>query len=838
MNYALWEVIDNGATLSKTQVVDGVIAVMPITTVEEKVQRRLEVKARRTLMIAISNEHQLKFNSIKDAKQLLQKLVSHLELLGENLSQEDVNQKQLRSLSPKWNTHVVVWRNKVDLETMSMDDLYNNLKVYEPEVKGVNTANGVSSASTQVNITFSMNIDNLSDAIICAFLASQPNSSQLAHEDLEQIHLDDIEEGKKRIVLVETPAPTALVSCDGLGGYDWSDHEEVEPNYALMAYTSLTSDSKPVDENVKTKSSNEETKLVRKDDNKENNVTQPKIVKKTVRPNNVKKEFAKPRQQEKPTWKTVKKVKHNRQNTHRPRGNQRNWNNMMSQKLGSNFEMFNKACYGNQQIDLQGKGVIDIGLQSMKKLIEDMLLLEETPKERKSQEKVPLKLEEVVNTACYVQNRVLVVKPHNKTPYELFKADEGSKPDLLFDIDALTRTMSYELIVLDPKSSFDDGFKPSRDDEKKVDADLSKGSECNDQEKEKKVNSTNNVNTVSSTVNATGTNRVNVVGELLFDPDMPALLFLVYASFKDFMVYQMDVKSVFLYGKIKEKVYVYQPTRFVDPDFPDRVYKVEKALYRLHQAPGAWYETLSTYLLDNGFQRGKIEKKLFIKRYKGDILLFQVYVDDIIFGLTRKELCNAFERLMHEKFLMSSIGELTFFLGLQVKQKNDGIFISQDKYVAKILKKFGFIEVKNASTPMETQKPLLKDEDGEEVDVHMYRSMNGSLMYLTSSRSDIMFAVFACARYQVKPKVSHLYAVKRIFRYLEGHPKLGIWYPKDSPFDLVAYTDSDYARASLDRKSTTRGFQYHESRLISWPCKKQTVVSNSTTEAEYVAASS
>ncbi|GJT64749.1 putative ribonuclease H-like domain-containing protein [Tanacetum coccineum] len=267
-------------------------------------------------------------------------------------------------------------------------------------------------------------------------------------------------------------------------------------------------------------------------------------------------------------------------------------------------------------------------------------------------------------------------------------------------------------------------------------------------------------------------------------------LFLAYASFKDFVVYQMDVKSAFLYGKIEEEVYVCQPPGFEDPDFPDRVYKVEKALYGLHQAPRAWYETLSTYLLDNEFQRGKIDKTLFIKRYKGDILL------------------------------MSSMGELTFFLGLQVEQKKDGIFISQDKYVGEILKKFGFTKVKTASTPMETQKPLLKDEDGEEVDVHMYRSMIGSLMYLTSLRPDIMFAVCACARYQVNPKVSHLHAVKRIFRYLKGQPKLGLWYPKDSPFDLVAYTDSDYAGASLDRKSTTGGCQFLGCRLISWQCKK------------------
>ncbi|GKE95108.1 uncharacterized mitochondrial protein-like protein, partial [Tanacetum coccineum] len=151
-------------------------------------------------------------------------------------------------------------------------------------------------------------------------------------------------------------------------------------------------------------------------------------------------------------------------------------------------------------------------------------------------------------------------------------------------------------------------------------------------------------------------------------------------------------------------------------------------------------------------------------------------------------------------FQMSSMGELTFFLGLQVKQKEDGIFLSQDKYVTEILKKFGFTNVKTASTPMETQKPLLKDEDGEEVDVHLYRSMIGSLMYLTSLRPDIMFEVCACARYQVNPKVSHLHTVKRIFRYLKGQPKLGLWYPKDSPLDLVSYTDSDYVGASDDIK--------------------------------------
>ncbi|GKA00569.1 putative ribonuclease H-like domain-containing protein [Tanacetum coccineum] len=292
-------------------------------------------------------------------------------------------------------------------------------------------------------------------------------------------------------------------------------------------------------------------------------------------------------------------------------------------------------------------------------------------------------------------------------------------------------------------------------------------------------------------------------------------LFMAYVSFKDFVVYQMDVKSAFLYGKIEEEVYVCKPPGFEDPTFPDKVYKVEKALYRLHQAPRAWYETLLTYLLNNRFHRGQIDKTLFIKRQKDDILLVQVYVDDIIFGSTKKELSIEFEKLMHDKFQMSSMGELTFFLGLQVQQKHDGIFISQDKYVAEILKKFDFATVKTASTPMEPNKALVIDEEAKDVDVHLYRSMIGSLMYLTASRPDITFVVCVCARFQVTPKTSHLNAVKRIFRYLKGQPKLGLLYPKDSPFDLEAYSDSDYAGANLDRKSTIEGLSisWHEGRI-------------------------
>ncbi|GJV12723.1 putative ribonuclease H-like domain-containing protein [Tanacetum coccineum] len=186
-------------------------------------------------------------------------------------------------------------------------------------------------------------------------------------------------------------------------------------------------------------------------------------------------------------------------------------------------------------------------------------------------------------------------------------------------------------------------------------------------------------------------------------------------------------------------------------------------------------------------------------------------------------------------FLYGKIDEEVYVSQPPVTQKEDGIFISQDKYVAEILKKFDFANVKTASTPIETQKPLVKDEEASDVDVHLYRSMIGSLMYLTASRPDIMFAVCACSRFQVTPKTSHLSAVKRIFRYLKGKPKLGLWYPRVSSFDLESYSDSDYAGANLDRKSTTGGCQFLRRRLISWQCKKKTIMATSTTEAEYVA---
>ncbi|GJZ79166.1 putative ribonuclease H-like domain-containing protein [Tanacetum coccineum] len=1048
IDYSLWEVIEN------------------------------ELKARSTLLMGIPNEHQLMFNSIKDAKSLLQAVEK-----SESISQEDVNQKFLRSLSPEWNTHTIMWRNKPEIDTLSMDDLYNIQKIYEPEV-----TDGYA--------------NNEGKEIL------EEHWKEVFYEWAPRNQENKNKENTRRVVPVETTTSNALVSCDG-SSYDWSDQAEEGPtNFALMAYSSTNSEVstdsnclesvearllvykknkfvyeedikfirepiviKPIVENSEAKASEAKSKAVRKNngapiikdwmsDNKEDDVPQAKIKKKTFKPSFAKIEFVKPKQQEKTARKTVNHVEQNRQNIHTPRGNQRNWNNMMSQRLGSNFEMFNKACYvcgsfdhlhvdfprsiliksglvsvntarkvnvahikttvnaampmsylsktvhstvkrpihkntsfknsnfnqrvntikdknvntirpkavvnvlrpkavvnavkennfndvkasscwiwkpknkvldhGNPQMDLQDQGVIDSGcsrhmtgnmsyltdyeeidggyvafggnpkrgkitgrgtiktgnldfedgyferelkfnlfsvsqmcdkknsvlfndtecivlspnfkltdesqvllkvprknnmysvnlkniilkggltclfakatsnesklwhrrlghinFKTMNKLIKRNLVraerknrtLIEAARTMLADSKLPTTFwAEAVNTACYVQNKSM-----NYKPVVAGNQSNGNAGTKACDDAGKARMESvpgkdYILLPLwtaDPpfsqisKSSPDAGFKPSSDDGKKVDED-SRNSEGIDQEKEDNVNNTNNVN-------AANTNEVNAVCgktsiELPDDPNMPPLedivysdddedvgaeadmnnldafmpvspipttrvhkdhpveqiigdlnsapqtrrmtknleehgytqeewidydeafalvarieairLFLAYASFKDFVVYQMDVKSAFLFGKIEEEVYVCQPPGFEDPDFPDR--------------------------------RGKIDKTLFIRRDKGDIMLVQVYVDDIIFGSTKKSLCTEFETMMHKKFQMISMGELAFFLGLQVKHNENGIFISQDKYVIEILKKFGFIDVKRASTPMETQKLLLKDEDGKEVDV-------------------------------------------------------------------------------------------------------------------------
>jgi hypothetical protein len=315
-------------------------------------------------------------------------------------------------------------------------------------------------------------------------------------------------------------------------------------------------------------------------------------------------------------------------------------------------------------------------------------------------------------------------------------------------------------------------------------------------------------------------------------------MLLAYASHHNFKLQQMDVKSAFLNGPLNELVYVKQPPGFEDPNFPNHVYKLDKALYGLKQAPRAWYEHLRELLVDRGFEVGVIDPTLFTKRVGGELFICQLYVDDIIFGSINKSFNDEFAKLMTKEFEMSMMGELKYFLGFEIKQLQGGTFINQAKYTQDMLKRFELDQVKGAKTPMPTTSQLDLDPNGKAVDQKVYRSMIGSLLYLCASRPDIMLSVGICARFQAAPKECHLVAVKRIFRYLVHTPNFGLWYPKGASFDLLAYSDSDWAGDKVERKSTSGSCHFLGRSLVCWSSKKQNCVSLSTTEAEYIAAAS
>ncbi|GKB17825.1 retrovirus-related pol polyprotein from transposon TNT 1-94 [Tanacetum coccineum] len=255
-------------------------------------------------------------------------------------------------------------------------------------------------------------------------------------------------------------------------------------------------------------------------------------------------------------------------------------------------------------------------------------------------------------------------------------------------------------------------------------------------------------------------------------------ILLAIACANDFKLYQMDVKSAFLNGFINEEVYVAQPPGFIDFQKPNYVYKLKKALYALKQAHKAWYDRLKAFLIKHEYSIGMVDNTLFTKKSKSHLIIVQIYVDDIIFGSTSQNLCDDFAKIMHDEFEMSMMGELNFFLGLQIKQIEDGIFFNQSKYIKEMLKKFGLEDSKPTKTPMSTEIKLTKDGDADFMDSSKYRGMIGSLLYLTTSGPDIMFSVFLCACFQENPKTTHLEVVKRIFRYIRGTSHLGLWYPK------------------------------------------------------------
>nr|GEX93413.1 retrovirus-related Pol polyprotein from transposon TNT 1-94 [Tanacetum cinerariifolium] len=264
-------------------------------------------------------------------------------------------------------------------------------------------------------------------------------------------------------------------------------------------------------------------------------------------------------------------------------------------------------------------------------------------------------------------------------------------------------------------------------------------------------------------------------------------------------------------GILREEVYVSQPDGFVDPNNPNHVYRLKKALYGLKQAPRAWYDLLSSFLLSQGFSKGMVVPTL-----KGkDILLVQIYVDDIIFASITTELCDKFSEIMSFKVKMSMMGKLSFFLGLQISQSPKGIFLNQSKYALESLKKYNIESCDPVDTPMVEKSKLDEDTQGKVVEHTHYRGMVGTLMYLTSSRPDLVYVVCMCARYQAWPTKKHLHAIKRIFRYLRGTVNRGLWYSKNSAIALTAFADADHAGCQDTRRSTS-GRQKFKDLLLEY----------------------
>nr|GEV99011.1 hypothetical protein [Tanacetum cinerariifolium] len=341
-------------------------------------------------------------------------------------------------------------------------------------------------------------------------------------------------------------------------------------------------------------------------------------------------------------------------------------------------------------------------------------------------------------------------------------------------------------------------------------------------------------------------------------------IFLAFAAHINMAVYQMDANTTFLNGNMREEFYVRQPDGFEDPDNPNHVYKLKKALYGLKQASRALYDMLSSFLISKDLSKGSVDPTLFICKdglellleevyvsqpnsfvdpdnlnhvYKlkkalyglkdapralngNDLLLVQIYVDDINFVESTPELCDLFAKIMCSKFKMSMMGKISFFLGLQISQSPKGIFINQSKYALESLKKYGFESCDPVDTPMVEKSKLDEDKEGKVVDLSHYHGMIGTLLYLTAIRPDLLFAICMCARYQARPIEKHLHAVKRIFRYLRGTVNRVLWYPKDSLIALTTFANADHAGCQDTRHSTSGSLQFFGDRLISWSSKR------------------
>ncbi|GJY85819.1 ribonuclease H-like domain-containing protein [Tanacetum coccineum] len=786
VDYSQWEVIENGNAPPITKLVEGVETIIAYATAKEKAQMRLELKAISTLLIGIPNEHQLKFNSIKDTKSLVQAI------------EKDVNQKFLRSLSQEWNTHTIVLRNKPMIDTLSLDDLYNNLKIYEPEVKGtsilstniqevafvssnstsstngaVNTAHGATTAKEMdlrwqmamltmrarrflkntrrkffVNGTETIGFDK--SKVECYNCHKR---GHFARECRAPRNQENRNRENTRSVPVETTTSNALISCDSLAGYVWSDQAEEGPtNFALMAYSFTSSNSKVSTDSNCSSSCLENVKIL-KEQNEQllNDLRTSKI-------------------------------------------------NAITYKIGLESVKARLLVYKKNE------SIYEEDIKVLKCLGYNVIPPPYTGNFMPPKPDFSFSgLEEFVNEP-------IVSEPTVKKPKV-----ETSEAKASVDKPKVVRKTNGALIIEDWVSDSEEDDVPQAKIQKKtIKPSFAKIEFVKSKEQVKSPRKT----TVKQGSNFEMFNKACYVcgsfDHLQYDCDNHQ---------RQFNNKKM-VKPVWNYT---QRVNNQNFSRMTHPS-PKRNMVPKAALMRSGLVSLTTARPVNTVQPRTIVNSARPITTVFNKAHSTVIRPINnktatknsnfnkrvntvsgknVNTDRPKAVVNAARLKAVLNVILDHEPLGSDTNCREFFTIVKAhrikKQKEGGIFISQDKYVTEILKKFGFTNVKTASTPMETQKPLLKDEDGKEVDVHLYRSMIGSLMYLTSLRPAIMFVVCACARYQVNPKVSHLNVVKRIFRYLKGQSKLRLWYLKDSPFDLVAYTDSGCAKASLDMKSTTRG---------------------------------
>ncbi|CAJ2632965.1 unnamed protein product [Trifolium pratense] len=311
---------------------------------------------------------------------------------------------------------------------------------------------------------------------------------------------------------------------------------------------------------------------------------------------------------------------------------------------------------------------------------------------------------------------------------------------------------------------------------------------------------------------------------------------LAIAATNHWYVFQLDVKSVFLHGELDETVYVEQPLGYQKKE-KEMVYRLKKSLYGLKQAPRAWYSKIEAYFCREGFVKCTHEHTLFVKKESdGRIIIVSLYVDDLIFTGNDQNLFDKFKTSMERNFAMTDLGKMRYFLGIEVKQTKEGIFMFQQKYACEVLKRFNMESCNSVCNPIVPGNKLKKDEDGIACDSTSYKQMVGCLMYLLATRPDLAFSVCLVARFMERPTELHVAAVKRILRYVKGTVSYGLWFEKGKDDELVGWSDSDYAGDLDDRKSTSGYVFMIGSKAVSWCSKKQPIVTLSTTEAEFIAA--